>query len=341
MNRLWRLLTIVMLISLSLMLASCGGNNQKSSEQKSSGSDGDKVTIKAFSAFAQNNTFNEGLWMLQEKVKEKSGGRLEIVWGGGPEAIPTFQLAEAIKSGMADLALTAHTFNVSHIPIVEAAKLSQLTGAEERESGAFDFYDKLYQEKLNAHYLGKASPGLTYNLYMNVPINSTSDFKGKTIRVTPAYQAFVDALGAATVTTDPGEVYTALERKVVEGYGWPSIGIKDFGWEEVTEYVIDPPFYQVDCIILVSNKTWDKLPDDLKKVLTEAMQEVEVEALEFYKQEFEKDRKIIQERGVEVIQLPEEEAQKYLDLAYNSNWEKITEKAPDLAPKLRELISKK
>ena len=47
---------------------------------------------------------------------------------------------------------------------------------------------------------------MTYNLYTTVPIKGIDDFKGLTIRVTPAYKAFVEALGAAPVATDPGEV---------------------------------------------------------------------------------------------------------------------------------------
>ena len=50
-------------------------------------------------------------------------------------------------------------------------------------------------------------------------------------------------LGANVVTTPPGEVYTALERGVVDGYGWPILGIFDLGWQEKTKYRVDPGFY--------------------------------------------------------------------------------------------------
>ncbi len=43
--------------------------------------------------------------------------------------------------------------------------------------------------------------------------------------------------------TAPGEVYTALERGVVDGYGWPITGIFDLGWHEKTKYRVDPGFY--------------------------------------------------------------------------------------------------
>ena len=43
-----------------------------------------------------------------------------------------------------------------------------------------------------------------------------------------------------------GWPYTALERGVVDGYGWPVTGIFDLGWEKVTKFRMEPPFYRVE-----------------------------------------------------------------------------------------------
>ena len=298
------------------------------------------VTLKAVSAFPQNNKMNDAFWMLQKKVKEKSKGQLEIAWGGGPEAIPTFQLVEALRNGVVDLAWTAHTFNVAQLTVAEGAKLSKLTPWKEREKGVFDFYQKVYQTKLNAYFLGRGTPGLTYNLYTTVPVKNIGDFKGMTIRVTPAYKVFVEALGAAPVTTDPGEVFTSLERKMVRGYGWPSLGISDFGWDEVTKFVIEPAFYQVDVIALVHINAWNKLPKDLQDGLNVSMQEVEREALEHFAKLISQDREKIKKKGVQEIRLSGEEGEKYLQTAYESSWKEVLRKDPQLGAQLRDLLTK-
>jgi TRAP-type C4-dicarboxylate transport system substrate-binding protein len=298
------------------------------------------VTLKAVSAFPQNNKMNDAFWMLQKKVKEKSQGGLEIAWGGGPEAIPTFQLVEAIRNGVVDLAWTAHTFNVSQLPVVEGAKLSRLSPSDEKKKGIFDFYQKAYQSKLNASYLGRGTPGLTYNLYTTVPVKSIGDFKGLTIRVTPAYKAFVEALGAAPVTTDPGEVFNALQRKMVQGYGWPSLGISDFGWDEVTKFVINPPFYQVDVAALVHVNVWNKLTKDLQDILMTSMQEVEREALDHFTKLISQDREKIKKKGVQEVTLPREESEKYLQIAYEAAWKEVLKKDPQGGAQLRDLLSK-
>jgi TRAP-type C4-dicarboxylate transport system substrate-binding protein len=298
------------------------------------------VTLKAVSAFPQNNKMNDAFWMLQKKVKEKSKGQFEITWGGGPEAIPTFQLVEALRNGVVDIAWTAHTFNVAQLAVAEGAKLSRLTPWKEREKGVYDFYQKVYQNKLNAYFLGRGTPGLTYNLYTTVPVKNIGDFKGMTIRVTPAYKVFVEALGAAPVTTDPGEVFTSLERKMVRGYGWPSLGISDFGWDEVTKFVIEPAFYQVDVIALVHINAWNKLPKGLQDVLNVSMQEVEREAFEHFAKLISQDREKIKKKGVQEIKLSGEEGEKYLQTAYEASWKEVLRKDPQLGAQLRDLLTK-
>lgn len=299
---------------------------------------GDKVELKVISAWAETNVMNTGFKILQKKVQEKSGGSVELKWGGGPEAIPSAQLAEALRSGVVDMAWTAHTYSVAQIPVLEAAKFTKLLPWDERAAGVADFYDKLYQEKMNAHYLGAGTPGLTYNLYTTVPIATMADFKGKSIRVTPAYKAFAAALGAAPVTTDPGEVYSALERNMVLGYGWPSVGISDFGWDEVTKYVIDPAFYSVDVCALVNSKAWAKLSADQQKAVTEAMIETEREEYDYFKKAITDDRTKITAKGVKAVTLPE--AEQYLKLAYDSGWAAVMAKDQALATELKSKIDK-
>jgi len=296
--------------------------------------------VKVVSAWPQNNKMNDALWMLQKKVKEKSSGQLEITFGGGPEAIPAFQLVEALRNGVVDLAWTAHTYNVAQLPVVEGAKLSKLTPAQEREKGVFAFYQDVYQKKLNAAYLGRGTPGLTYNLYTTVPVKSLADFKGLSIRVTPAYKAFVEAMGAAPVTTDPGEVFTALERNMVKGYGWPSLGISDFGWDAVTKFVIEPAFYQVDVMVIANINAWNKLPKNLQDVLTASVQEMEKEAYQHFGKLIREDRENLKKKGVQEIKLSAGEAEKYLQMAYEASWKEVLKKDALQGAQLQKLLGK-
>src|SRR2546430_10274771 len=85
---------------------------------------------------------------------------------------------------------------------------------------------------------------------------------------TPLFRS--EAFGGTPITTAPGEVYTALERGVADGYGWPITGIFDLGWDKVTKFRMEPPFYSVEVNVLVNLDTWKGLSEPQRKLLNDA-----------------------------------------------------------------------
>ena len=107
------------------------------------------------------------------------------------------------------------------------------------------------------------------------------------------------------VQTAPGEVYTALERGVVDGYGWPITGIFDLGWHEKTKYRVDPGFYSAEVSVLVNKSVWDKLNDEQKAVLRRPAAEGEAEAPAEFAKENAADTERQAEAGIETIKFDE------------------------------------
>jgi TRAP-type C4-dicarboxylate transport system substrate-binding protein len=158
--------------------------------------------------------------------------------------------------------------------------------------------------------------------------------------VTPVYQAFFAALGATTVTTAPGEVYTALERGVVDGYGWPSLGIFDLAWHERTKFRLDPPFYAVDVGVLVNLDKWRSLSQRQQGLLLEAAQwleglDRENEAL--VAKELERQAAA----GIRALRLDPAEEKRYIAQAYEVGWQSVIQRSPVHGPKLRELLDRR
>ena len=107
--------------------------------------------------------------------------------------------------------------------------------AEQRKNGAWAMVNELHKKKMNAIYLTNILNGVNFYLYTNKPAVNKR-FEGFRLRSVAIYDGFFKSLGAQPLRMSAPQVYTALERKTVDGYGWPLWGIKDFGWDKHTKY---------------------------------------------------------------------------------------------------------
>ena len=200
-----------------------------------------EVTLRMVSAFPENGIYVQRILPWIQKVNTEGKGVLQINFLGGPKAIPTFEAGNAVKTGVVDMSLNTGAFYTNVMPEADFLKLTQISVAEQRKNGAFDAINKVWNEKGNMQYLARMVENQPFHIYTNKKVDKP-DLTGQKIRISPVYRDFFQALNASVVTTPPGEVYTALERGVVDGYGWPIGGIFDLNWHEKTKYRIDPGF---------------------------------------------------------------------------------------------------
>jgi TRAP-type C4-dicarboxylate transport system substrate-binding protein len=192
---------------------------------------------------------------------------------------------------------------------------------------------------MNAVFLARVVDNNPFHLYLNKRI-SKPDLTGLKIRITPVYRDFFQALGATVVQTAPGEVYTALERGVVDGYGWPITGVFDLGWNERTKYRVDPGFYSAEVSILINKSAWDKLNDKQKAVLQKAAEQAEAEAVPEFTKENAADTARQAKAGIQTITFDAAGTKRYLDEAYKAGWDGIIRQSPEIGPKLRTYFAK-
>lgn len=295
-----------------------------------------EITLKAVSAFNTDTFFSERFKLFVKKVNEDGKGLVQIQYIGGPEAIPTFEVGNAVRAGVVDLANSSAVFHASLVPEALAMTLTEHSIQTLRSNGGHALMNKLHEDKANMLWLARISDGLQYHIYSNKTI-SDINLKGFKLRSVPIYLAFFKALGANALQIPPGEVYTALERGVVDGYGWPSVGILDLGWQEKTKYRLEPGFYNVEVSLFLNKNTWSKLNDEQKKFLLE-----KVEWIESLNSEdialAEKEKELQQQAGIKVLQLSKENAQKLRDLAYRSGWEGIHKTKSKYAAEIEKLF---
>ncbi len=298
-----------------------------------------EVTLRAVSAFAEKTTYSRGFELFVERVNREGKGVLQINYIGGPKAMPPFEVGNALKSGVIDLANSTGAFYTNVMPEADSWKLTERPMSELRKNGGYDYMSRLYADKMNAIFLARHVDGNPFHLYLNKPISS-ADLTGLKLRITPVYRDFFQALGATVVQTAPGEVYTALERGVVDGYGWPITGIFDLGWHEKTKYRVDPGFYTAEVSILVNKAAWDKLSDAQRNLLRKAGEQAEGDAAPIFAEENAKDTKRQADAGIQTIALDGAAGKVYRDKAYEAGWAGIVRQSPQHGEKLKEFFAK-
>jgi TRAP-type C4-dicarboxylate transport system substrate-binding protein len=299
----------------------------------------DEITLKAITAFAEGTTYSRPFERFIQRVNESGKGLVHINYIGGPKAMPPFEVGNALKGGVVDIANATGAFYTNVMPEADAWKLTEHPMAELRKNGGYDAMAALYAQKMNAIFLARLVDNNPFHLYLNKPIEK-ADLTGLKLRITPVYRDFFQALGATVVQTAPGEVYTALERGVVDGYGWPITGVFDLGWNEKTKYRVDPGFYTAEVSVLVNKATWDKLSDAQKDVLRKAGAAGEQEAPAEFAAENDKETKRQAAGGIQTLTLKPGVAEVYVAKAYEAGWDGVIRQSAETGPKLRALFSK-
>jgi len=295
-----------------------------------------EVTLKAVSAFAKDSFFDRTFEAFVKKVNAEGKGILQINLLGGPETMPPFEIGNAVRSGVVDLASTTGVFHANLVPEALALSFTSVPMAELRKNGGYELMDKIHREKANMVWLGRETEGLKYHIYTNKkPVDDS--FSGMKLRSVPVYRGFFQSLGALPLQVPPGEVYTALERGVVDGYGWPSVGIFDLGWQEKTKYRIDPGFYNVEVSLFMNQDKWKKLDEQQRAFLQKQVAEVEANFAHDQELAVEEKKKLIA-GGIQIIDLPPAQAKAFEAKADASAWKVIDQTSPKYAAQLRKLF---
>jgi TRAP-type transport system periplasmic protein len=297
-----------------------------------------ETTLRLVSAFPENGIYYKQLERWVQKVNAEGKGQVQINLIGGPKAIPTFEVGNAVRTGVVDLAMSTGAFYTNILPEADALKMTELDTAGLRKAGAYDLINKIWNEKANMQYLARITDFTPFHLYINKKIDKP-DLTGMKIRITPVYRDFFQALGATVLTTAPGEVYTALERGVVDGYGWPIGGIFDANWQQHTKFRVDPGFYNAEVSIVVNLNTWKKISQGQRDYLNKQGLVLE-QWNEDWKKFNEEETKKQAAAGIQTIKFDDATSKQYLQKAYDAAWAGIIKSSPQYGPQMQQLFRK-
>ena len=138
------------------------------------------------------------------------------------------------------------------------------------------------------------------------------------------------------VSIAPGEVYTALERNMVQGYGWPLWGVKELGWLRATKYRYDPGFFNVSVNIMINLDRWKKLNKAQQDFLAQMSAWLDVEWLKWRAETEGLEEKVQKDEGVQAVYVSPEIHKR----AHDIFWAELEAASPMHIAYLKKLMSK-
>lgn len=295
-----------------------------------------KVELKLWSGWPNMmDPAKPGLQLLQDMINEKGkAANISIRYIGGPEIFGPFQGCESVKAGTVDIAYTAAAYNSGVIPEVDAMKLLVTKPWEDRKNGVDALMNQWHNEK-GLVYLARASAGQQFQGYLNKEVDKP-DLKGLTMRIVPIYTPLLEAMGGKGVNTAGGEVYTALERGIVDGFWWGGREIRPWGWHEVVKYIWGPPFWTVDVYVFMNKAKWDSLDAAQKDLITEIMMEYEKKAYDEQVKLQADITKSLLDSGMKEIKFSDADTKWFMEMAYTQGWKEAIKKSARVK-KLKEI----
>ncbi|UYF99286.1 MULTISPECIES: TRAP transporter substrate-binding protein DctP [unclassified Halomonas] len=284
--------------------------------------------INAVHAFPPSLIYTQSFLEFVDKVNERGEGVVQINVRGGPEVIGLSEQPEAVRNGVVDMAYTAASFYAGTVPERDAMVASNTNAIYARENGGIDLLNEIHQEKMGTYYLGWFDSGVSYNLYTidepGLDENGDLDISGLRLRSNPVYDAFFqDYLGAQPISLPTTDVYSALERSVVNATGWTQIGLKDLNWDKFLNYRIDPAFFSTDMGVIVNLNKWNQLSPESQQILQEVAIEHERDSAEQLAERAVEQQAELEEDGMNVVTLEGEAAQRYADAAREATWARM------------------
>ena len=270
------------------------------------------------SNFSAGSEQYEMLQEMVDQIETQSGGRLDIRLFPSGAVVDYTETLDAIQSGILDAHQTGSVYFYGKDPGFAVAELpgAYPDGATMQMfleyGGGLDFLRKLYDQHglytIGYYVLGPES------LVSKTPLRGVEDLEGFKLRAPQGLVSeLFERLGANPVVMSGPEIYTAVERGVLDGTDWAGLAVNDkAGFHDIAPYPIYPGFHtNGGGDISVSKEKWEELPDDIKAI-------VEMAARDFARnmwmslqiQDAEVAARLAEDPDVELIQWPEEEKAK-------------------------------
>ncbi|GAB4288522.1 MAG: TRAP transporter substrate-binding protein DctP [Ignavibacteriaceae bacterium] len=247
-------------------------------------------------------------------VDEMSAGRLKIQVYGGGELVPALEVFEAVSQGVAEMGHGAAYYWAGKSPAaqffgsVPFGMNAQQVNAWLYYGGGLELWEEVYRP-FNLIPMPCGNTGGQMGGWFNKEINSPDDLKGLKIRMPGLGGKVISKAGATSILSPGGEIYTNLERGVIDATEW--IGpYHDYmmGFHQIAKYYYYPGWHEPGSVLelIVNSDRMQQLPPELQSIIRTAAKAINTMMLaEFETKNTEYYFKLINEAKTEIREFPD------------------------------------
>jgi tripartite ATP-independent transporter DctP family solute receptor len=311
-------------VSLSLVLAACGGNNDNE-EGANEGADPeyqwDFVTEEM-----QGEVQFEYAAEFSKRLEEKSDGNIEMTvyeYGGLGDGVDQ---AEQLMMGSTQFGIVSPGFTGTMVEEAQIFALHFLFPDDIALTQEILNDSEALNVELRAKYEEHDMTPLAYwtegamQWTGNSPLQTPTDFEGFQIRVqnSPLINTSYQAYDADPTPMDWGELYTGLDQGVVDGQENPIFFIENAGFHEVQDHMTVSNHNNYVAMTVVNTEFYNGLPEDVQAMIDETVEEMREVGYELQDDLNEQFLTVIEEdeeNPTEIYYLSEDEREEFRQLA--------------------------
>ena len=273
-----------------------------------------------------------------EQLEKRSNGQIQIKMYWIDELCGAKEMMMAVKSRLADVVAHTPAYTPGETPIWNAVYLPFL--APSRVDHMSVVYNRLAKEskpfmdeinKFNCVYIACYNSEGYASFIGKKPVRSVDDFKGVRVRVMPDQGVILKKFGAVPMTTSVTEMYSALDQGIVDLVAHSRLSLHAYKLDELSKYLIQGmDMGAMGMTYLVNKAAWNELPDELKKVVSDLMDDYPAYLWDYENRGkwVEEFHEVIRRRGIEVIDFPKAEREKIKTKA-EEVWETYAKRTGD------------
>jgi TRAP-type C4-dicarboxylate transport system substrate-binding protein len=212
-----------------------------------------------------------------DEIKTRTEGKVVVEYYPGGTLTKSKQIYDGVVVGLSDIGLALFAYTRGRFPVMEAVDLPLgYTSGVQATKVVNAVYNEFAPKELSdtqVMYLHAHGAGLLHT--KGTAVRTMADFKGMKLRGHGTSAMVINALGGTPVSLAMPELYSSLQKGIVQGALYPIEVNKGWRMAEVTDYLTmsSSIAYTSSFYVVMNKQKWHSIPGDLQQIISDINRE--------------------------------------------------------------------